>query len=261
MSGELKPRLDPDSWLADVRERTPARLFVGRAGASYPTHSQLELRRSHAAALDAVRDELDIASFGTEFIERWRLFEVSTEAQSKQEFLARPDKGRRLNEAARLSIANNVQQGCDFQVVIGDGLSATAVRTQVPNLLPILFDEARSRRWSIGRPFVIHHCRVGVMNDIGGLLSPAVVVLLIGERPGLATAESLSAYMAFRPREGHTDANRNLVSNIHGRGVRDSVAAKQILQIADAMLTQQVSGTGLSLGRAWSLGQVSNVSS
>ena len=92
-----------------------------------------------------------------------------------------------------------------LQIVIGDGLSASAVIAQVPPLLPLLVAEAERRGWRVGRPFVVRYCRVGVLNDIGVVISPQVVVLLIGERPGLATADSLSAYVAYRPRSGDTD--------------------------------------------------------
>jgi len=113
-------------------------------------------------------------------------------------------------------------------------LRRAAVAAQVPGLLPLLADEARRRGWSFGRPFLVRHCRVGVLNDVGDLLRPEVAVLLIGERPGLATAESLSAYMAYRPRAGHTDAQRNLISNIHGRGVSLEEAARRVLALAAA---------------------------
>src|SRR5262249_11367773 len=131
------------------------------------------------------------------------------------------------------------------QVAIGDGLSAAAVKAQVPGLLPLLDDEARARGWSFGRPFFVHHCRVGVLNDIGELLDPAVVILLIGERPGLATAESLSDYLAHRPRRGHTDANRNLLSNIHARGVPLDEAARRVVALAAQMRRAQTSGVAL----------------
>jgi ethanolamine ammonia-lyase small subunit len=131
------------------------------------------------------------------------------------------------------------------QVVVGDGLSATAVAVQVPPLLDLLAKEFTSRGWSSGRPFLVRFCRVGVMNDVGELLDPAVVVLLIGERPGLATAESLSAYLAFRPRAGHTDAQRNLISNIHARGVSLPDAARRIAALAATMVRQQLSGVGV----------------
>ncbi len=109
-------------------------------------------------------------------------------------------------------------------------------------MLPLLAEGARARGWSIGNPFVIRHCRVGVLNEIGELLAPKVAVLLIGERPGLATAESLSAYMAYEPRASHTDANRNLISNIHARGLDPKAAADRILNFAAQMMALRMSG-------------------
>ncbi len=145
-----------------------------------------------------------------ERIAAFQLFDARTRATSKAEYLRRPDLGRTLSDESRELVRTRCPAGCELQVVIGDGLSATAVAVQAPGLLDRLRDAALARGWSFGRPFLVRYCRVGVMNDIGDLLSPAVIVLLIGERPGLATAESLSAYMAYRPRIGHTDADRNL---------------------------------------------------
>ena len=226
-----------------VRARTPARILAGRAGAAYRTATQLELRESHAAARDAVRAELELeAALGAEFVAQWRLFEVATEARSKEEFLLEPGRGRRFSESARGEVSQRCTSGADLQIAIGDGLSVTAVAAQVPSLLPLLTSSARERGWTVGQPFVIRHCRVGVLNEIGDLLAPKVAVLLIGERPGLATAESLSAYMAYRPRAGHTDADRNLVSNIHGRGLSASAATARILDLAAQMMRLGTSG-------------------
>jgi ethanolamine ammonia-lyase small subunit len=226
-----------------VRARTPARVLVGRAGPAYRTATQLELRQDHAAAVDAVHAELDLErDFGREFLERWGLFEVQTRARNKSEYLMRPDLGRRLDEAARAAVTAQCPLGADLQVVIGDGLSVAAVVAQVPALLPLLADQARLRGWTFGRPFVVRHCRVGVLNDVGEWLDPAVVVLLIGERPGLATAESLSAYLAYRPRPGHTDAQRNLISNIHARGVPPEAATRRVLALAAKMRALATSG-------------------
>lgn len=116
------------------------------------------------------------------------------------------------------------------------------MRTQVPELLPLLEAGARQRGWRTGQAFFVRYCRVGVVNEVGELLDPAVVVLLIGERPGLATAESLSAYLAYRPRSGHTDAQRNLVSNIHAQGVGLTEAASRILALAGQMIDLKTSG-------------------
>ncbi len=232
----------PDA-LKKIRKRTPARIFLGRAGAGYRTATQMELRAAHAAAQDAVRAELDLESvFGAAFIRDWDLFEVSTEARTKEEYLLQPDLGRRFRESSREELAKRCSQGNDIQIAIGDGLSVTAVAAQVPAVLPLLQEGARARGWSAGRPFVIRHCRVGILNEIGELLMPKVAVLLIGERPGLATAESLSAYMAYRPSAGHTDANRNLISNIHSRGVQAHAAADRILNLAAQMMALKSSG-------------------
>lgn len=231
--------------VAEAKARTPARILVGRAGASYRTATQLELRQDHAAAADAVHAELDLErDLGAEFVGRFGLFEVGTRARSKAEYLLQPDLGRRLDDRAREAIAG-LPRGTDLQVVVGDGLSAAAVVAQLPELLPRILDGARGLGWRIGQPFFIRHCRVGVLNDLGEALDPAVAVLLIGERPGLATAESLSAYMAYRPRTGHTDAQRNLISNIHPRGTPPDEAAVRILHLAERMMREQVSGVAL----------------
>jgi ethanolamine ammonia-lyase small subunit len=229
--------------LRKIRERTPARILVGRAGAAYRTSTHLELREAHAAARDAVRAELDLEStLGAEFVKRWDLFEVCTEADSKDEYLLVPDRGRHFNGSARRELLKRSTRGSDIQFAIGDGLSVSAVSAQIPSLLPLLHEHAHARGWTVGNTFVIRHCRVGILNEIGELLSSKVAVLLIGERPGLATAESLSAYMAYEPRASHTDANRNLISNIQSRGLDPKTAAGRIMNLASRMMTLQNSG-------------------
>ena len=156
---------------------------------------------------------------------KWNLFEVCSRATSKDEYLLRPDLGRHLNEASRAEVKRRCTAGHDVQIVIGDGLSVTAVAMQVPRLLPLLVRRSKDSRLE---------CRRDIRNSLlpGGhsqrnwrVADPKVAVLLIGERPGLATAESLSAYMAYRPKAADTDANRNLISNIHARGVSTEQAA------------------------------------
>ncbi len=234
---QLAQSHDLPELLKKLRVQTPARLLAGRSGAAYRTGTQMELREAHAAARDAVRAELNLVTdLGEDFVRKWNLFEVSSQAATKDEYLLRPDLGRHFNDASRAEIGEHCATGKDLQVVIGDGLSVIAVAMQVPRLMPLLCDGARSRGWSVGSTFVIRHCRVGILNEIGELLMPTVAVLLIGERPGLATAESLSAYMACRPKATDTDANRNLVSNIHARGVSPGRAAERILNLAALMM-------------------------
>src|SRR5947207_5049398 len=158
-----------------IRQRTPARVLVDRAGASYRTFTQLELRQAHAAARDAVRTELNLEhDLGTEAVGQWDLFEVSTMAKSKDEYLLRPDLGRRLSEHARRQLQAHCPEEADLQIVIGDGLSVTAVATQVPHLLPLIMGQAQKRGWKTGRPFAVRYCRVGVINEIGELMHPSV---------------------------------------------------------------------------------------
>jgi ethanolamine ammonia-lyase small subunit len=234
---------DLSAIVKKVRAQTPARLLAGRSGAAYRTRTQMDLREAHAAARDAVRTEFNLlADLGEAFVREWSLFEVSSQAASKDEYLLRPDLGRRLNAASSAEIMKRCTTGNDLQIVIGDGLSVTAVATQVPRLLPKLCEGARTRGWSLGSIFAIRHCRVGILNEIGGSLKPQVAILLIGERPGLATAESLSAYMAWRPKASDSDANRNLISNIHARGVNPEQAAQRILDLAALMMKAQGSG-------------------
>jgi len=239
------------SWPEIVRRiqaRTPARLLVGRRGAAYPTTTQLELREAHAAARDAVCAEMDTrAIFSGSFLDQWKLFEVSTQAADKQEYLLRPDLGRHFADSARVEILNRCSKGNDMEIAIGDGLSVAAVAAQVPRLLPLLYPSAFKRGWTVGQTLMVRYCRVGILNEIGELLTPRVAVLLIGERPGLAAADSLSAYMAYRPDSTHTDANRNLVSNIHARGLSPENAADRILRLAELMILARTSGHQLRI--------------
>lgn len=249
MAEKSDDSLAPAAWseiVKRIRARTPARIMTGRAGAAYRTSTQLDLREAHAAARDAVRSEFDLGTtFDANFVTRWNLFEVCTQAASKDIFLLQPDLGRHFSDAARPELLRRCSMGNDLQLAIGDGLSVDAVAAQVPSLLPLLTAGAKTRGWSVGQPFVIRHCRVGILNEIGELLTPKIAVLLIGERPGLATAESLSAYMAYRPQSTHTDADRNLISNIHARGTNPTDAAARLLNLAAQMMHMATSGYGL----------------
>ena len=223
--------------------RTPARLFVGRAGTGYPTATALKLRADHAAARDAVYQEVDLdRDFGPERISRYGLFTTLTQAHTRTEYLKRPDRGRLFDLTSQERISAECPPEAELQIVLGDGLSAAAVSRHGARLLDILSARARDRSWKLGKPFLIRFCRVGILNEIGRLLHPQVVVLLIGERPGLVQSESLSAYLTYEPQPGHTDAQRNLISNIHPQGVNVDDAANRILNLAAQMREAQSSG-------------------
>lgn len=227
---------DPISFL----DRTPARILAGRSGTSYKTETALRLRVDHSVAVDAVRHEVDPM-----FLRDLGLVEFRSLARDRSEYLLRPDLGRRLQPEDLAEIGRAFPHGIDLQVVVGDGLSAAAVVRQVPELLPRLKTGAAERGWSYGRPFFVRQARVGLLNDIGEATRAGVVVLLIGERPGLATAESLSAYLAYRPHHPQTDADRNLISNIHSHGLPPEAAAHRILALVDQMLLRKLSGVAV----------------
>jgi ethanolamine ammonia-lyase small subunit len=245
LSETESPSLIP-TILDRIRARTPARIFTGPTSSTYRTSTYLSLRSDHAAAKDAVVAEFDLISdFGIDFVTEWNLFEIATLAKSKEEFLVRPELGRSLAPAAHDDLRARCSAHADIQVVIADGLSAAAIRAQVPALLPRLAAEATKRAWRFGQPFFVRHGRVGLMNDVGVILDAKVVILLIGERPGLTTAESLSAYMAYQPRLGHDDSRRNLISNIHAQGIPADQAAIRIARLADLMIQLCTSGVAI----------------
>jgi ethanolamine ammonia-lyase small subunit len=222
--------------LTAARSRTPARVFRGRVDGGYTTASMLALRADHAAARDAVHAALDLEGPDlAPVVAAHDVLAVESAAHDLREHLLRPDLGRRFSDASRTLVREQGTRGADLQVLIGDGLSAAAVHAQVPAVLGPLLDGGRARGWSIGRPLAVRHCRVGILNDVGDLLGCELTVLLVGERPGLATATSLSAYIALRPRSGHTDADRNLISNIHDGGAPPADAARRILALLDAI--------------------------
>jgi ethanolamine ammonia-lyase small subunit len=229
--------------LSAARARTPARVFRGRLDGGYTTASALAQRADHAAARDAVHAALDLE--GPELapvVAEHDVLAVESAAEDHREHLLRPDLGRRLSDASRELVRGQGTHGADLQVLIGDGLSAAAVHAQVPAVLGPLLEGARARGWSAGRPLAVRHCRVGLLNDVGDVLGCELAVLLVGERPGLATATSLSAYVALRPCSGHTDADRNLISNIHGGGTPAPEGARRVLALLDAIRAAGRSG-------------------
>ncbi|HZU86710.1 MAG TPA: ethanolamine ammonia-lyase subunit EutC, partial [Anaerolineaceae bacterium] len=176
------------------------------------------------------------------------LFKVQTSiVNGKQEYLLRPDLGRKLSNEARATIAARCVKDPQVQVCVGDGLSAQAIEANVGQILPVLQQGCQAAGLSMGTPFFIQYCRVGVMNDIGDLLRPDVLMLLIGERPGLGRAESMSIYMAYRPKGGDTDAERDVICNVFNGGTNPLEAGAYAIQLAQKMINRQASGIKLKL--------------
>lgn len=221
---------------------TPARLFLGSAGLSLRTGDALRLRADHAAARDAVAARLDPETGPLAGLDG---IVTSSCASSPAEHLLRPDLGRRFDDDSAARVLAEGTRGADVQLVIGDGLSAGAVDHHAPALVAALRTRLADAGLSTGRPIVVRHCRVGIVDHVGDLLDPEVVVLLVGERPGLASHDSMSAYLAYRPRSGRTDADRNCISNIHDRGVTTEAAASRILALVTEMRRVGASGVAV----------------
>lgn len=222
---------------------TSARIGVGRAGPRYRTTELLRFQGDHAITQDALHYDID-----QDLLDEFNLFSVQTNITAgRQQYLLRPDLGRQLSDEAKQLIREQCQPQLNLQLVIGDGLSAAAIEASLHQMLPLLRQGAQAAGLTFGTPFFVKHARVGMINDIGDLLQPDVVILLIGERPGLGRAESMSAYMAYRPKSGDTDADRDVICNIfeHG-GTKPHEACALVLALAQKMLAYQASGVKLA---------------
>lgn len=234
---------DPEALKALIASTT-ARLGVGRTGPRYTTRSLLLFQGDHAVTQDALYRDVD-----QKLLDELGLFTVQTKVTGgKQEYLLRPDLGRQLNDDAKRILNEKCAKSPNIQIVVGDGLSAAAVEANAREMFPVITQGAKAANLTLGTPFFVKFCRVGVMNDIGDLIKPDVLILLIGERPGLGRAESLSAYMAFRPKAGDSDADRDVVCNIFNNGGTNPLeGAAFTIQITQKMIKHQASGVKLKL--------------
>jgi ethanolamine ammonia-lyase small subunit len=222
---------------------TAARVFLDGPGTSYSTADLLQLRADHAAARDAVHATLDVDDPAFADLRTHQgLFAVDTEASSLEEYLRDPRLGRRLTGESRGTLVDRCEVDPDLQIFFGDGLSPRAVARYAPPVFAAIAERVED----VGRPFLVRRCRVGVLNAVGEVLRPVVAIVLIGERPGLAIAESMSAYLAYRPGAEHTDADRNVICNIHDRGLPPRAAAEQIVELVQRMRDRQCSGVALT---------------
>jgi ethanolamine ammonia-lyase small subunit len=228
-------------------ESTTARIGVGRAGPRYSTASLLLFQGDHAVTQDALYRDVD-----QKLLDQFNLFTVQTKITGgKQEYLLRPDLGRLLNDDAKRIINEKCQKNVNIQLCVGDGLSAAAIEANLRQIFPVIKQGVQNAGLTFGTPFFIKYARVGVMNDVGELIKPDVVILLIGERPGLGRAESMSAYMGYKPKYGDTDADRDVVCNIfEGGGTNPLEAGAFVVQLAQNMRKSQASGVKLKLAKS-----------
>ncbi|WP_245809952.1 ethanolamine ammonia-lyase subunit EutC [Halorubrum vacuolatum] len=238
-SGIRSPR-DADA-LERLIERNPSRLGVGRAGPRPTTETLLRFRQDHGLARDAVLTMVDPA-----LIDDLDLVTVRTLVTEKDEYLARPDLGREISEETATSLREQCRVGPQIQVIASDGLSSTAIETNLPDLLPALMDGLAAHDLDVGTPIFVEFGRVDVMDAIGEELEADCCVILIGERPGLGSADSLSAYMVYGPERGAPTAKKSVISNIHAGGLPPVEAGATIADRIAEMCEHQASGLELT---------------
>jgi ethanolamine ammonia-lyase small subunit len=248
----MKPPAPPTRSLQRLRELTPARVGLGRAGASLPTEALLGFTLDHARARDAVHAAFDAAAIISGLNEiGLKAFEVASGAHDRKDYLRRPDLGRTLDRDSRQLLAG--RGPCRLALVVGDGLSPTAVNAHAVALVRSLVARLAVDRLEIGHAIVATGARVALGDEIGAILGARMIVVLIGERPGLSAPDSLGAYLTFAPKPGRTDAERNCVSNIHGAGLGYDEAAFRIAWLIREGLARGITGVALkdeSGGRA-----------
>ena len=228
-----------------MKARTPARLGSGKAGPRYKTLTMLRFRADHAAAQDAVFSQVS-----KDFAAKNGMAEVQTRCHDKDEYLTRPDYGRCFDEENQRKIRAAIPGTPRVQIVVGDGLSSAAIEANAMDCLQALREGLKLKGIDPGTPIFVRYCRVGAGDAIGDVTGCELVCMLVGERPGLVTDKSMSAYITYQPRTGVSESARTVVSNIHAQGTPAVEAGAHIADLIDTILKRKVSGVGLHLEAA-----------
>lgn len=244
-SKEVKsiPLIDSPADVDGLRRmigKTSARIGVGRTGSRLKTQTMLAFRADHAAARDAVFLDVD-----EKLLESLNLFSVKTKCKDKNEFLTRPDLGRQFDIETENEIKSKCKMNPDVQVYVSDGLSSRAIEANAANILPALMDGLQSGGFSVGTPFFVKFGRVAAMDHISELTGAKVTCVLLGERPGLGSGESMSAYIAYKATVGMPEAYRTVVSNIYSGGISAVEAGAYIAEVIANIIKNQASGVNL----------------
>lgn len=237
--------ITPDPW-DGLRQFTAARIALGRAGHSLPTRALLQFQMDHAQARDAVYSALNTRKLTHELQsivpEVWPL---QSQVQTRQQYLQRPDWGRRLSAESRQQLESETHPPTDLCLIIADGLSATAVNEHAVPVLAALAPALVQQGWTLAPVCLVEQGRVAIADEIGFLLNAKIVVILIGERPGLSSPDSMGAYLTYAPRPGLTDESRNCISNIRPAGLNYPQAAQKLQYLLTQMKARQISGVEL----------------
>jgi ethanolamine ammonia-lyase small subunit len=226
----------------NLKKTTAARICVGKAGTRMKTETYLRFRADHAVAMDAVWSQVDES-----VVEELRFLKVQSLCKDKDEYITRPDLGRRFSADTLKEIQEKCKHDIDVQIIAGDGLSSPAITVNLPDIYPMLMDGLKEKGYTVGDPIYVKYARVATMDRISEALTAKITIILIGERPGLATGESMSAYMAYESSTKKPESQRTVVSNIHKNGMPPVEAGAQIISIVEAMIKAKTSGINLKL--------------
>lgn len=240
---------DPHNPWLELRRLTPARIALGRTGTSIPTRAQLDFQYAHAQARDAVHLPFDHASLSTQLAERDReCLLLHSAATDRNTYLQRPDLGRKLSDASAQALRDYAVAhpgGVDLVIVVADGLSALAVHRHTLPFLARFEEQMTGDGWTVAPVVLVEQGRVAVADEIGELLGAKMTVILIGERPGLSSPDSLGLYFTYNPKVGLTDAYRNCISNVRLEGLSYGMAAHRLLYLMREACRRQLSGVNL----------------
>lgn len=241
-------------FAAEAAAHTTALVGIGHVGTRYATDVVLQFQAELAVAHEAVASELPEG-----WAEGHDLLPLESRVSSHREFLLRPDLGRRLSDESVVRLRQGAARDPDVQIIVADGLSASACVGSGIELMTRLRSECEQRGWSVGTPVCARFARVWLEDEIGEEVGARVAVIILGERPGLGTGDGLSAYLVHQPRVGNTDRDRNMMSNIHHRGTPPARAARRLAILIGAMLDQGTSGVDLDLSNLGAeLGEVAH---
>jgi ethanolamine ammonia-lyase small subunit len=225
-----------------MKLKTPARLGSGRAGPRYKTLTMLRFRADHAAAQDAVFSQVP-----EDYAEKNGLLPVQTKCKDKDQYLTRPDMGRCFDEENQQKIRATIPGTPRVQIVIGDGLSSAAIMANAMDCMAAIRDGLKLKGIDTGKALFVRYCRVGAGDAVGDVTGCELVCVLVGERPGLVTDKSMSAYITYKPHTGVSESSRTVVSNIHAQGTPAVEAGAHVAELIDTILKKKVSGVGLHL--------------
>ena len=244
-----KPPFDPHNPWLELRRLTPARIALGRTGTSMPTRAQLDFQYAHAQARDAVHLPFDHVALSAQLAERGReSILLHSAAIDRNSYLQRPDLGRKLSAGSAQALRDYASAnpgGVDLAIVVADGLSALAVHRHTLPFLARLEEQVGAENWSVAPIILVEQGRVAVADEVGELLGAKMTVILIGERPGLSSPDSLGLYFTYNPKVGLTDAYRNCISNVRLEGLSYGMAAHRLLYLMREACRRQLSGVNL----------------